>query len=220
MSGGVNYKWQGTRIAVSIGFTTPAPAPGVTAITKDDPAVVTDAAHGLESGDVIKISGVLGMTEINGRSFAVDVLSVDTFALVDLDSTGYGAYISGGTYDKAAFTNYCQLTGYNRSGGSSPEIDVQTICSTAAEFELGLPDFGTTQLDYMFNLNDTVQQALSAADLSKDTVAVRVTLPKNGGTMVQLGAVQQTSESASQGGVWSGSATIRNSGPRSDVAAV
>lgn len=36
--------------------------------------------------------------------------------------------------------------------------------------------------------------------------------------MVQLGFVQQTSESASNGGLWTGSMTVRNTGQRIDIA--
>lgn len=216
MAGGVSYKWHGSQVAVSTTFG--AAAMTITGITKANPPVVSAATHGLVDGQVIKITGVVGMTELNGGTFVVEELTTGTFSLLNTDATGYGTWVSGGTITKSSFSNYCQLTGYNRQGGSSPEQDVSTICSTAAEFELGLQDFGTTQLDYLFSLQDTVQQAMQDADASKDIIAIRVILPKSGGTMVQLGFVQQTSEQASNGGNWTGSTTIRNSGPRADIA--
>lgn len=216
MAGGVSYKWHGSQIAVSTSFAAESPTLTISAITKANPAVASATAHGLEDGDVIQINSAGGMTELNGGTFVVEKVDANSFKLLFTDSTGYGSYTSGAVVTQAQFSNYCQLTNYNRQGGSSPEVPTTTICSTAAEFELGLPDFGTTQLDYNFNLHDTVQQALQAADLSKDIVAVKVTLPKSGGVMVQLGKVQQTSEQAGNGGNWTGSTTIRNSGPRAD----
>ena len=75
----------------------------ISGATQADPCVVTTAAsHGLSDGDVVEISGVAGMTELNGRSFVVANATVNTFELETLaggsvDSTGYGAWSSGGT---------------------------------------------------------------------------------------------------------------------------
>jgi len=73
-----------------------------TAATQANPCVVTAVAHGLETEDVIEIYGVVGMTELNGNTYAVVTLTADTISLkdptsgVDINSTGYGAYSSGG----------------------------------------------------------------------------------------------------------------------------
>lgn len=210
MAGGIRYKWQGSKVEISTAFD--SAALDITAITKANPAVVSAAAHGLEDGDVVEITGVVGMTEVNGRRFVVEELSTGTFALIGVDSTAYGAYVSGGEAVAATFANFCEMTGYNRQGGTSPEIDATTICSDAAEFETGLPDFGTTQLDYNWAPSVSVQQAIEAAYAAGDIIAARVILPKNGGMKIQLGTVQQTSEQASNGSLWTGSLTIRNSG--------
>ncbi|MBN8749525.1 MAG: phage tail protein [Variovorax sp.] len=210
MAGGVRYKWQGSKVEISTSFD--STAKDITAISKANPAVVTSAAHGLADGAVVEITGVAGMTELNGRRFVVESLTTDTFALVGVDSTGYGTYTSGGDAVAGTFANFCEMTGYNRQGGTSAEIDATTICSDAAEFETGLPDFGTTQIDYNWAPAVAVQKAIEAAYASGDVIAVRVVLPKNGGTKVQLGTVQQTSEQASNGSLWTGSLTIRNSG--------
>jgi hypothetical protein len=219
MAAGKRYKFSGTTIAVLTSFAAESPSSGITAVTRANPAVVTDSNHGLQDGDVIKPSGVVGMTELNDSVFVVNVLDANTFELVGVDSTGYGAYVSGGTYLIGQFSNFCELTNYNRQGGTSPEIDATSLCSTAAEFELGLPDFGTTQLDYNFAPTTAIQQAIQEFYLSGDVTAVHITLPNSGGEMVQLGFIQQTSETAGNGGLWAGSMTIRNTGNRYDVEA-
>jgi len=210
------YKFHGSQIAVLVGFADDSPAPAITAITQANPAVVTDTGHALEDGDVVEIAGVVGMTEVNGGRYIVEVIDANSFSLLGVDSSGYGAYSSGGTYQEAEFSNFCDLTNYNRTGGTSPEISTTALCSVAQEYLLGLPDFGATAIDFNFAPATAIQQAIQAAYVSGDLIAVKVTLPDGGGTMVQMGFVQQTSESAGVGGIWTGSMTIRNTGNRED----
>jgi hypothetical protein len=139
--------------------------------------------------------------------FIVSAASGSDFTLFDTDSSSYNTYTSGGTFDEAAFGDLCELTNYNRTGGTSPEIPATTICSTAQEYELGLPDFGTTAIDYNFAPETAVQTALHDFYISGAGMAARVILPNDGGNMVLLGFVQQESELAGVGGLWTGSTT-------------
>lgn len=212
-----SYKFHGSLIEFLTTFVTDSPALSITGITKADPAVVTSTAHGLDDGDVIKITGVAGMTEINGGVYIVNNVTSNTFELADVDSTNYTTYSSGGTIQRGSFSNFCELTGFNRSGGTSPEIQTTSLCSDAQEYELGLPDYGTTQLDYKFAPETGIQTALETFNRSGDITAVRITLPNSGGIRTLLGRVQQTSETASNGTIWTASATIRNTGRPVDV---
>lgn len=217
MSSVSGYKFHGSQIAVLVGFTADSPPGVITGISKANPAVVTAPSHGLVDGDVAKISGVVGMTEVNSNRYVVEFIDVNTFALLGVDSTGYGTWASGGTFEVGDFSNFCDLTNYNRTGGTSPEISKTALCSTAQEYLLGLPDFGTTQIDYNFAPATAIQRAIQAAYVSGDLIAVKVVLPENGGMMVQMGFVQQTSESAGVGNaIWQGSMTLRNTGNRED----
>jgi len=78
----------------------------ITDITQADPAVVTTSgAHGYTTGDEIFIFDVVGMTEVNAKSFIITVLTGTTFELqdqdeVDVDSTGFTAYVSDGVSQK------------------------------------------------------------------------------------------------------------------------
>lgn len=219
MAGGKRFKFTGSQIAVLVGFHGMSPSLVLTAITKANPAVVSSANHGLLDGDVVQIENVVGMTEPNGEVFIVQKLTSGTFALADTDSTGWGTYSSGGHASPAGFSNFCELTGYNRAGGSSPEIDSDSLCSTAKEYEIGLPDFGTTSIDFNFAPRTAIQMAVNTFYRSGSKMAVKVVLPNNGGAMTQLGFVQQTSEQVGKGGLWTGSMSVRNTGPRFDVAA-
>lgn len=219
MAGGRRYKFQDSQIAVLVNYDASSPSPAITAITKANPAVVTSAAHGLVDGDVVQILGVVGMTEVNNTSFIVNQINANTFSLVDTDSTGYGTYVSGGHFDKGTFSNFCELTGYNRTGGTSPEIDATSLCSTFKEYEVGLPDTGTAQIDYNFAPQTAIQLALAAFDVSKELTAIHIELPNSGGERTILGFVQQTSERAAVGGLWTGSITFKITGAPFDVAA-
>jgi Ubiquitin-activating enzyme E1 FCCH domain len=217
MAAGKRYKFQGSTIEVMTGFVGGSPLLSITGITNADPAVVHVTAHGRATGDVVKITEVVGMDEVNDDIFIVEVVDADHFSLVDVNATGYGTYTSGGKIDPATFSNFCELTNYNRQGGTSPELDATTLCSIAKEYELGLPDFGTTALSFNFAPTTTVQGALHDFFLSGDKLAIRVTLPKNGGELVQLGFVQQESETVGVGGLWTAQATIKNTGNRFDL---
>lgn len=72
----------------------------ISGITAADPAVVTATAHGYENDDVVYISDVEGMTEVNGFTFTVANKTNDTFELSGTDSSAYTAYTSGGTSHK------------------------------------------------------------------------------------------------------------------------
>lgn len=215
---GTSYKFHGSEIQVMTGYSTESPNKTISNITAADPPVVTSANHGLADGDVVRITGVGGMTELNDELFVVNVLSSSTFELVGVDAEDFAAYTSGGVIEVADFSNFCELTNYNRAGAAKPEENTTSLCSTAQEYELGLRDFGTTSIDYKFAPQTTIQQAIKDFDDSGDKMAVRIVLPGAGGTMVQLAFVQSTSETAGVGGIWRGSMTLRNTGARVDFA--
>lgn len=72
----------------------------ITGITKAFPAVVTSNGHGIGNGQLVYISGVSGMAEINNRWFKVASSTTNTFALDGIDSSTYGTYTSGGTVSR------------------------------------------------------------------------------------------------------------------------
>ena len=75
-------------------------AQAITAVTKANPAVVTyTGSDTYANGDKIKITGVLGMTELNNREFTVANvnIAINTFELSGVDSSAYTAYTSAGT---------------------------------------------------------------------------------------------------------------------------
>jgi hypothetical protein len=74
------------------GATTP-----ITGATNANPVVITAVAHGYSNGDEVYITGMLGMTELNGRTFTIAGVAANTFQLVGENGTAYGVWTSGGT---------------------------------------------------------------------------------------------------------------------------
>ena len=77
----------------------------ITGITQANPAVVTSSSHGYSNGDFVIITSVVGMTQVNNKTFKVADKTTNTFELQDvdgndIDSSGYTSYSSAGTANK------------------------------------------------------------------------------------------------------------------------
>lgn len=77
----------------------------ITGATQANPAVLTVTGNNFAVGDWVFVSGVVGMTQLNGRYFIVGSVSgaavgLKTLDGVNLNSTGYTAYVSGGTVQR------------------------------------------------------------------------------------------------------------------------
>ena len=213
MSSGKRYKFNGSTFKVQTAL---GASKTITGITQADPAVVSSTAHGFVTGDVVKISSVTGMTELNDNLYAVDNEASGTFELAGIDSTNYTAFATGSPADGIAqpvtFTTFCELTGVNQQDAGADTIEVTTICSTAKEFEQGLSDSGTLQLDFNWAGKESVQTALREAKISGDQVAFKITFPGVGGIAIMIGTVLSTSFQGAVNGVWTASASIKLTG--------
>lgn len=74
----------------------------VEAATNANPVVVNASYHGFVTGDEVFFTGVLGMTELNGRTLPVTVIDENRFS-VPVDGTGFGAFVgdTGGVIREA-----------------------------------------------------------------------------------------------------------------------
>lgn len=70
----------------------------ITGATQANPAQITSPAHNLQTGSIIVISGVGGMTQLNGNTYTITVVDANNFTLNGIDSTAFGAYTSGGSW--------------------------------------------------------------------------------------------------------------------------
>ncbi|MNF59704.1 hypothetical protein D3C84_413000 [compost metagenome] len=189
----------------------------ITAITNAAKAVVTVGTHTYVKGDVLEISGVVGMTEINGLKGIVESTAATTVTLANVDSTSFTAYTSGGTAGLLQFFETCQHKSYSGFDGQASEIDTTTLCSTAKEKALGLQDFGGMSADLHYVEDDAFQ--------IEAKVAKREGLPrwfklvkKNGYIKIFEGFVRSLSDSGAVDGTNAGTLAVTITGEVYEVA--
>jgi hypothetical protein len=148
----------------------------ITAITAASPPVVTSAAHGLANGTIVNITGVVGMTQVNNRSFVVANTAANTFELKGVDGTTYTAYASGGTATPQTLTAVGEISAMSGFDGQADEIDTTHLQSTAKEYLIGLQDFGNVQLEMNLLTGDTGQTKLRTLKGSASVGTFAITL--------------------------------------------
>ena len=207
MSSANSYSAQGAILTIG----TAGAAKTITAITKANPAVLTSTAHGLVDGDVVKISSVAGMTEINGKVGVVVVLTANTFELRGVDSTNFTTYTSGGsaTLTAARLGNWKTWSGFD---GQASDLDATDLDSTAMEYRMGLQDNGQLTLGLQINDTDDGQQALRGSLASAGPTSKVVITFKNGKTRTFQAYCKQFSEQGGVNQIIEGSAVLRISG--------
>lgn len=72
----------------------------ITGATAAEPVVLTVTANTFSDDDMVYVSGIVGMTQLNGRWFKVNNQATNTIELqqgANINGSGYTAYTSGGT---------------------------------------------------------------------------------------------------------------------------
>jgi uncharacterized protein YaiE (UPF0345 family) len=136
VTGGSSYNF---KVSVTAADLTDAATKTITGVTQANPAVVTSNGHGLNNGNKIVISGVVGMTQLNTNTYYVQNATTNTFSLssnadptatTNVDSSGFTAYGSAGT-----ITPKTPTTGQT---GFLFEVDsTSTLLSSATAIEIG-----------------------------------------------------------------------------------
>ncbi len=95
----------------------------ITGASKANPVVIAAAAHGFVDGDLVDISDVEGMTELNGKRYMVASAGVNDFALkteagANVNGTAYTTYSSGGVARKVV----TEVTGLDHLEGRTVAI--------------------------------------------------------------------------------------------------
>lgn len=136
-------------------FTTGSIIKTITGIAQADPAVVTATGHTFTSGNNVTLDSVVGMTEVNGNSYVINVLTANTFQLVGVDSTGFTPYVSGGTATKlnsittvgSGFGGFTKTYEYVVSAVDA--FDVESLPSTSVSIStLSLSQTGGVRLSW------------------------------------------------------------------------
>lgn len=212
MSQGATTPFKGSTFLIESGLTE---SQKITDIHQTNPAEVTVASHGYRTGDVVRITGLAnaGMTELIDGGYPIQVLTDDTFALLGVDATAYHPYTKGARAAAKQWLNVCELKTINKQGGNIDQIDVTTICSAKKEYEPGLADEGTLQLDFNYAPAVAAQRQLTAYERHSESFWMKLILPRRQGMLLFNGSLQQGS--SFQGGVgqvYTSNVTIKLSG--------
>jgi Ubiquitin-activating enzyme E1 FCCH domain len=92
--GFVMFRDQGTGEGTSLSINNFSFTVNITGITNANPAVIT-AVNQFVVGQQIMITGVVGMTQVNGNTYIITAITPTTIT-IDVDSTAFGVYVSGG----------------------------------------------------------------------------------------------------------------------------
>lgn len=124
-----------------------APTKTITAVSQANPGVVTSAAHGMVNGTVLVISGIVGMTQLNGNRYKVANVTTNTFTLqtlagVNVDTTSYTAYSSGGTATLSTkYPRACTFTDTGRLLMAGTWTNPETVYGSKAPTTAGVTAF-------------------------------------------------------------------------------
>ena len=161
----------------------------ITDISNASEAVIT-ATHDYSVGDLIVIDAVVGMDQINKR--VVRVKSVNTtvdFTCEDLDSTGFNAYISGGTAQKVTtMLPFNNATSFSFPEPSPNRIDVTPINKSTKVEVFGLDDAPQISIPMIADPLAPHVAEMRAASKAKTDRVFKVTL-KNGYILIFNGGV-------------------------------
>lgn len=189
-------------------------ANALTGISNANPAVVTDTAHGFVTGDPVKISGVVGMEEINGVIAVVEMIDANSYRLHGVDSTQYGTYVSGGSASKGTFTSTCEVTNYSGDSGTTDEITTETNCGKSTE--PGATDPGSVSVDFQY-ANTAFQTAVSALQKSRETTVFKTVMKNGTDAFFDVGFITGVKRGGSAGGLWTSGFTLRRQMDRVDL---
>lgn len=90
----------------------------ISGISQANPCVVTANNHQMVNGDEVYIEGVVGMTEVNGRTFKVANTTVNTLQLEGIDSRTFAAYVSGGKISRTSASTSTRAVATNITAAS------------------------------------------------------------------------------------------------------
>lgn len=135
----------------------------ISGITQANPGVVTATAHGFATGDVVKIAGVAGMTQVNDLYFTVTNLTADTFS-IGVNTTAYGVYTSGGTVTRYGIsqTNPVRVRATAHGFATGDKI---RLASAGGMTQVNNLTFGITVVDadtFTLGVNGTAYTAYTA----------------------------------------------------------
>ena len=173
---------------VSIGVTCIASSKTIEGASKANPCELTITNHGFLSGQVIMITTVVGMTQLNDKLYTLSKTGDNTFTLDGVDSSGYSDFTSGvnsvtsGTF-YAAKTSTAMKT---FTSGETLATDHWGSTGVGALMEVFTPAFATTAgvNGVGQRYGNSTAQVLSSDTSGNGWILSGLGTPKSGGMSV------------------------------------
>jgi len=146
----------------------------ITGATQANPCVLTIPGNNFIPGDWLWVVDVVGMTQLNGRYFIASGVSGASVTLEDLqgnpvDSTAYGAYVSGGTAQRV----YTLVSPY-----AAADLKLLKFTQSTTELIICHPNYETQVLTLISAIDWTIAPASIGSTAAIPTsVSVASTLP-------------------------------------------
>lgn len=100
----------------------------ITGATRANPVVITANAHGRSVGDKIYITGVSGMTQLNGKAYTISARTTNTITLSGVNGTSYSKFTGSGGKVYCAYAG-CRYLGFTAADGSA-RVQQYSSCVT------------------------------------------------------------------------------------------
>jgi len=207
---------KGRGVRVEIGYTESAEKT-VVGVTKDNPALVNIATHGLAFGSVGYFMDIEGMDQLDGQAVRIkDPGSPDTsyFLAEDIDSTNFATFSSGIFVPIATWRTLSQSTQYQLGGGAPRTEDVGTLIDTIDKLETIKLAAETVTIDVRsFTEDNEAMAKIRSVARGLGRLVFRITHPPETGFSVGAqrlfyGQPSIPGESLGQGGTGTGQLTV------------
>jgi len=206
-------KTQGSMLSVETAL---AATKAITGASNANPCVLNIVGNGYSVGDIIKIVDIVGMEQLNERAFKLSAVTTDSVTLAGVDSTQYGAYVSGGTAAKATMAAVGKIDAMpTLFAGQANTINTTHLRSFRTENIQGLAQSGTCSLSGLVEDSDAGQLAMQQAnELQAEKV---YTVTRSDGKVAAFVAFCdsfQIAAAANDVYRWTGSLTLRAAASR------
>jgi Flp pilus assembly protein TadG len=124
--------------------------------------VVSSSSHGFVNGDTVYVSGVNGMTQINGQAHVVSNATTSTFALSGTTGPSYGTYSSGGSAIKCQVAS-CEVVVTTGAAHGIANGAHAVVNGVSGMTQINIPTSSPTRYSWPTSLVSTTKYALTGS---------------------------------------------------------